>query len=221
MPKHLKISALLAEGDPPTVDRGRKPFEVQINPAEFNFKRSICYNSKPTLGQPRARPRFSAVGPDEIDFALVFDGTGAVPESHPVDVIDRLNALNDVVYKYEGKDHQPSEVRIAWGTLILDGRMKSMDTQFTLFRADGAPLRARVSLSFVGVSTNTQANLSANRSSPDLSHRVVVRDGDTLPLLCLRIYGDASYYPQVAAFNGLTGFRRLPPGLQLHFPPLG
>ena len=62
--------------------------------------------------------------------------------------------------------------------------------------------------------------LLANRTSPDLSHRVQVCEGDTLPLLCHRIYGDASYYPEVARFNRLQGFRHLPAGLQLDFPPL-
>ena len=45
--------------------------------------------------------------------------------------------------------------------------------------------------------------------------------GDTLPLLCDRIYSDPSYYPDVARFNNLSDFRRLQPGQRLHFPPLG
>jgi len=49
---------------------------------------------------------------------------------------------------------------------------------------------------------------------------VQVRDGDTLPLLCERIYGDSRYYMAVARFNGLRQFRALTPGMALHFPPL-
>jgi phage tail protein X len=49
---------------------------------------------------------------------------------------------------------------------------------------------------------------------------VVVRQGDTLPLLCQRIYGDPGYYIDVAAFNQLADFRSLRAGMQLHFPPL-
>jgi nucleoid-associated protein YgaU len=48
----------------------------------------------------------------------------------------------------------------------------------------------------------------------------LVRDGDTLPLLCERIYGDPGYYIDVARFNGLVHFRCLEPGTRLHFPPL-
>jgi nucleoid-associated protein YgaU len=45
--------------------------------------------------------------------------------------------------------------------------------------------------------------------------------GDTLPLLCARIYGDSSYYTDVARFNGLADVRSLRAGQRLHFPPLG
>jgi nucleoid-associated protein YgaU len=95
-----------------------------------------------------------------------------------------------------------------------------MSVNYTLFRSTGAPLRARADLAFIGSVTTTEALLAANRSSPDLSHSVLVVEGDTLPLLCLRIYGDSRYYPEVAAFNGLRGFRQLKTGSRLHFPPL-
>jgi LysM repeat protein len=62
--------------------------------------------------------------------------------------------------------------------------------------------------------------LRANRSSPDLSHKVMVKAGDTLPLLCYRIYRDSSWYRDVARINNLDDFRDLKPGTRLVFPPL-
>ena len=47
----------------------------------------------------------------------------------------------------------------------------------------------------------------------------MVLAGDTLPLLCQQIYGSATHYLQVAAFNGLDDFRVLEPGRELLFPP--
>ena len=60
--------------------------------------------------------------------------------------------------------------------------------------------------------------MRANKSSPDLSHVVTVKAGDTLPLLCYDIYGSSNPYIKVAAVNGLTDFRDLQPGQQLMFP---
>ena len=112
-------------------------------------------------------------------------------------------------------------MQIVWGTLLFNGRLTSFHIEYTLFRPSGAPVRAKVSMSFQGFKTKKEATLEANASSPDLSHAVIVQDGDTLPLLCYRIYGDSSYYIDVARFNGLHVFRALKPGATLHFPPLG
>ena len=81
-------------------------------------------------------------------------------------------------------------------------------------------MRAKATMSFQGFKNPQEAALEANMSSPDLSHAVVVTEGDTLPLLCHRIYGDSRYYVDVARFNGLHAFRALKPGLTLRFPPL-
>jgi hypothetical protein len=203
---------------------GAATFTAMLNPSDVSHDRVIAYNGQQSLGQLGSEMKFRAVGPDRISFALLFDATGVVAPAtfadSQKDVGTWLKQLNRVVYDYEGAHHQPGHVRVLWGSLILFGRMESMSTNYTLFKPNGDPLRAKVSLKFVGFISKKQASLVANRSSPDLSHLVEVREGDTLPLLCSRIYGDPSYYPDVARFNGLPGFRRLVPGQQLRFPPL-
>ena len=49
---------------------------------------------------------------------------------------------------------------------------------------------------------------------------IEVKAGDNLPAMCRDIYGDASYYLQVAEINELTDFRNLSPGAKLLFPRL-
>ena len=46
-----------------------------------------------------------------------------------------------------------------------------------------------------------------------------VKKGDTLPLMCFKIYGDSKYYVQVAAVNRLSDFRNLQVGNEIFFPP--
>ena len=162
--------------------------------------------------------------PDKVTFSVLFDGTGVVPvptgSTAPSDVEGQLDAMSKVIYTYNGQTHEPNHVQLLWGTLIFYGRLQTISTQYTLFKPSGAPLRAKASLSFSGFLSKKEGELAANRSSPDLSHLIEVRAGDTLPLLCHRIYGDSSYYLKVAQFNGLRQFRRLTPGVKLHFPPL-
>jgi hypothetical protein len=213
----------LSVNGPPRVD-ANKTFAAMLNPSELTHSYSIIYNKDPTLGSTAANQRFSAMGEDKVSFALLLDGTGVVPDSGTGtgarEVQQQLEDLEDIVYRYQGKQHEPSRVRIVWGSLIFYGRLESMSCKFTLFKPNGAPLRANIDLSFVGSVDRREAELLANASSPDLSHLVEVRQGDTLPLLCERIYGDPGYYCAVARFNRLTDFRDLPAGAKLHFPPL-
>ena len=200
-------------------------FTAMVNPAEVTHEHSISYNMRPILGQLGSDAKFSAINPDRLRFSIVLDGTGVVPPATPTgtpkDVKTSLLELNQVVYTYVSDKHEPSHVRVLWGSLIFFGRMASMTTKYTLFKPSGEPLRAKVDMQVVGTMSKKENELVSNRSSPDLSHSVLVVEGDTLPLLCHRIYSDSSYYPEVARFNNLSDFRRLTPGMRLHFPPLG
>ena len=92
--------------------------------------------------------------------------------------------------------------------------------KFVLFSPEGVPLRAVVTASFKGVVEDSLRVARENNNSPDLTHVRIVKEGDTLPLMTFKIYGDSKYYLQVAAANNLTNFRRLQPGQQIIFPPI-
>ncbi len=198
-------------------------FMVMLNPSGFTHDRSISYNTassmKPPLGTAGIETKFGSTKPEHVKFSIVLDGTGVV-SSPPEDVKTQVTALKAIVYDYNGTTHETNIVRIKWGNFLFYGRLTSMSVEYTLFKPKGEPLRAKVSLAFVSYMSKSEEAARAQRSSPDLSHLVVVKAGDTLPLLCHRIYKDASYYGEVARINNLTGFRNLRPGTELRFPPL-
>lgn len=199
-------------------------FTVMLNPSEVAHNRGISYDNTKAQGESGTEKKFNAVEPEKMSFSIMLDGTGVVPPpslfATVKDVMTLLRELKTVVYQYQGGKHEPGCVRVLWGSVIFYGRLESMNTTYKLFKPSGDPLRAKVDLSFVGTMSKQEAELLANRSSPDLSHVVEVRQGDTLPLLCQRIYGDSTYYLDVARFNNLVDFRNLRPGGKLHFPPL-
>jgi len=228
MPPDLKkLTIHVCTVDQGKVSVGSAKFVATLNPSSYSHRQTLHYNSprRRPVGSAGQDPKFAAVGNDTVGFALMLDGTGVVPgggsaTAPPRPVIDQIRALNSVVYAYDGQKHEPNVVRLLWGTFIFFGRLTTMSTEYTLFKPEGEPLRAKVTLSFTGFMSKEEQALVANRSSPDLSHKVVVKAGDTLPLLCYRIYKDSGYYMDVARHNGLTDFRRLEPGTTLSFPPL-
>ncbi len=204
-----------------TVDKD-KSYEFMLNPSDYDHSYAIGYNRKEAIGQSGSDVKFSGVKPEKLKFSAVIDCSGAVAgeDAKKLDVKTRVKELKEIVYKYDGKKHEPSHVRVLWGSQIFFGRLESMSVDNTMFKPSGEPLRAKVQLAFVGFMSKEEEALRANRSSPDMSHTIEVQAGDTLPLLCYRIYRDSSYYPEIARINKLTDIRDIAPGSKLHFPPL-
>lgn len=199
---------------------------VQINPGRYTQSMQICYRDMTAAGSPGGSPSYNRTPSDQLDLELIFDSTGVVPPSTSATgepstgVTDEVTLFKELVFTYDGKVHQPNFLRLVWGTMVFDCRLKKLDFTYTLFKPDGSPLRATAKAQFVGFESQRTLALEANKSSPDLSHVRTVKAGDVLPLLCQEIYGTSAFYPQVAATNGLTDFRRLVAGTQLVFPPL-
>jgi hypothetical protein len=200
---------------------------VYLNPTTYTHNFKICYNNRQAQGSNGGSPEFNRIPSETVKFELVFDGTGVVsgplpgvPSTAADGVKDQVDAFKKLVFNYAGNMHSPKYLKLSWATLLFKCRLSALDINYTLFKPDGTPLRARANATFLGFNDEKELARLANNSSPDLSHVVTVKGGDTLPLLCYSIYGSSAYYLEVARRNGLTEFRNLVPGTQLMFPPL-
>lgn len=214
----LKISPCDVNNGVATVN-GDTPFEALINPAGYTHSSSIDYAENKALG-PGGEKKYSKSNPDKIEFKeLILDGTGVV-EGTTMSVRAQIALLRKVAYDYNGSEHEPPVVEVSWGPLLFKARMEALKVNYTLFKPSGEPLRAKMDLAFTAFNSTDQVFRSASLESPDLTHLVEVKAGDTLPMLCYRIYKDSSYYLAVARLNQLHNFRQLQPGQLLRFPPL-
>ncbi|MFT4925252.1 MAG: nucleoid-associated protein YgaU [Phenylobacterium sp.] len=208
---------------------GNKEFSVQLNPGSIKRSHGINYSdkSKFPVGSISSEYRYAKNDPELLDFELMFDGTGAVIETslNPFKMKEKsvqaqIDELKELVYRYDGNEHETPIVEILWGTLHFNCRLAKMNVEYVLFDAKGAPLRAKVQLTFLRYMTIEDADAIMRKSSPDLTHIIEVKAGDTLPLLCQQIYRDSAYHTVVARHNNLTSLRHLEPGTRLYFPPL-
>jgi len=101
----------------------------------------------------------------------------------------------------------------------MKGVCSSLNITYKLFNPDGKPIRAICKVTIREVTEEEQRVLEENNHSPDLTHFRQVKRGDTLPLMCFKIYGDSKYYIQVAKVNKLNNFRNLAVGSEIFFPP--
>jgi LysM repeat protein len=195
-------------------------YQVMINPDTIKLNRSIKYNTEQVPDSSEPSIKYQMTPASTLSFDLTLDCTGVV-DAKRFDLPQEIKQLLDVVYDYHGDIHRPNFVQISWGVSeTFQGVLSSFDTSYTLFKPDGTPLRAKISLSFTSYLDPTTLAKKENTSSPDLTHLVDVVLGDSLPGLSKKIYNTPDYYVQLAQFNGLDKFRQLQPGTRLIFPPV-
>ncbi|HEX8527941.1 CIS tube protein [Allosphingosinicella sp.] len=216
----LTLTAYKDDGFATLADVSPGSITVAINPASYSLTTGICFTDEAAAGSTGEAKSFNRGLGSTLSFDLVFDGTGAVGDAGGKSVDAQIEDFRTVTLEINGSIHRPNYVRLAWGTFGFNGQLQSLALDYTLFNPDGSALRAKAKAAFVGVEQNRKARLKQGLTSPDLTHVVTVGPGDTLPLMCDRIYGDSGYYLKVAEANGLTGFRSLPIGTVLVFPPL-
>jgi len=203
------------------------PFEVMYNPTSLSKTYEAEYHCRQQAGDANSTQIFNRIKPQQYTFEFVFDGTGASPPggvanltaAEPVQI--KVQRFLAICGTYIGEIHRPNYLKLIWGTaLIEDCVLLKADVNYTLFSAQGIPLRAKVNATF---KENKDENLSLrilSPFSPDLTHQREVEAEDNLSNLSFEVYDDVAYYLQVARHNKLKNFRRLKQGQQLGFPPI-
>lgn len=209
-------------------------FLAPINPSSISLSFSTNFNVKEGANVDNPEVQYYGGAPPKLSFDLILDGTGMIADHGggvknpaPVDVAKQIEEFKKACYYYISGKHEPPYVKVAWGKTLLKhkktefaGRLESLSISYSMFKEDGSPLRAKISASFTGsLNPQTEAKVKS-QSSPDLTHLITIKAGDSLPALCKNIYGDAQYCHQVAKINKISNFRKLEPGQVLEFPPL-
>ena len=224
----LEKLRIIAYTDPKYQSEAGKEYEALVNPEEFVEHFKIEYNTTQGEGTTGAALKFQQKPPPEITLHLIFDATGALNyeaglvnlSEKPEPLEEQLNRFKEVIKGYDGTIHSTYYLKIVWGVLIFYGKLTGLDVKYTVFKPDGKPMRAHVKATFLEFKDDEKRANEQGKNSPDLTHIRTVKAGDTLPLMTHRIYGDFSYYLEVARVNKLKDYRNLKPGTRIVFPPL-
>lgn len=216
----LKIEAFKDDKHEEPVSDG--VFLTSMTPEKYTINYKIVRNTEQSNGSTGTPGPYAHSEPENLVLDFLFDRTGVLEDFPTTDVgiVDDIEKFKKIIFSYDGSIHQPYYLKIRWGSLLFKGTMSEMAVEFKLFRPDGAPLRAIAKVTFNGFIENDLRAALENKKSPDLTHMRTVKDGETLPLMTHRIYGDSKYYLEVARLNNLPNFRKLKPGQQIWFPPI-
>lgn len=218
--KKLKVVAYSDPGFRNKIADGE--FNTLMNPEKYTFHYKIEQDEQQAAGTSAVSPRFKKILPENLELEFVFDRSGVIEGKPAVEggIIDDIEKFKKILLQYNGDEHKPNYLVISWGSLLFKGSLTEMDIEFKLFRSDGTPIRAVAKAKFTGFVENDLRAARENNKSPDLTHIRIVKEGDTLPLMTYKIYGDSKYYLEVAKANNIINFRKLKPGQEIFFPPL-
>lgn len=139
-------------------------------------------------------------------------------------LVEDVSVLTDSVYgllSIEGDRHVPPVCDFIWGTFIFTCVVERVSGQFTLFRDDGTPARATLTVTLKEyVSPADQIRKDMPESADHVKTRTV-RRGDTLSSIAAVEYGDPGKWRPIADANAIVNPRLLEAGRTLVIPAIG
>jgi LysM repeat protein len=213
--------------DKDAVDGERLPefLDVQFNPTEYTLTKGAQIAEIGIYGIDSPILQFVRGQNEKLNLDLFFDTTTTTTQvnwdaSGP-DVRKLTGPFYQLV-KIQPRTHAPPRILFVWGSLKFKAIVESVTQKFTLFNANGIPLRATLTVSFREYKSLEEQVAELNLQSSDQSKRRVVRQGDTLNRLAAEEYGDPGEWRRIADHNDnvIPNPRRLVPGTELIIPPL-
>jgi hypothetical protein len=200
-------------------------FTTPINPETFTKTNHVELDMTRGHGQPGTDPKYKSTAPEELKIEFILDGTktmeGYVKKYNDMEVTEQLKEFTDCVYQYKGNIHRPRFLIVRWGSEIkFPCVLSNMDINYSLFKPNGDPLRAKVGATFVKYDTPEAIFRANNINSPDLTHIKIFTQGSRLDLMTYKIYNDVNFFLQIARSNNLSSVRNIKTGTDLYFPPI-
>lgn len=159
---------------------------VQFNPASLRLK----LTNQSSGGRSRGRQARQNNGQSSsvLSMDLVFDSADEGTRTAPVSVREKTNRVERFVLPKENTSDAPPLLRFEWDKIIIVGIVESLDINFEHFAANGAPLRAKMSLSikeqepgyaYLEIGKGKKESAGSEKAKSDRSDTAL--DGETAP----------------------------------------
>ena len=123
-------------------------FVSTINPKDLKIYNEIEYSDSQTFGNPNWTLQYNISRPKILSFSLLFDNTGIFFNSN-IDVKQQVKSLESLIFSYQEDINEPFYVRVIWGSIDFKGKLLKMQTNYSMFKNDGSPIRAQTDISII------------------------------------------------------------------------
>ena len=202
------------------IDGGEK-LDCYFNPTEYSIAKTNSWEAEKVNGKSSPNQKFTSGTPRKMELSLLFDQSFP-PYKKTVGEATAL--LLDAMEVPSGQEpgtptSAPPFITFGWGKLMFKGACTSLTCTYKLFSPEGEALRADVKLSLTQTGEPPKGQNPTTRATAGFGvHRV--RDGDTLPSISYRAYGDATKWRLIAEANDVDNPLHLRRGSSLSLPSL-
>ena len=203
---------------PHDANAGFKEFNVLFNPNTYSISKTVTWASQPTTELNAPTLKFGGGQNRDLSLELFYDVTELPIDDVRVET-GRVVQLTRIVRDLG----RPPVVEVVWGDDSADqfnfpfiGVVSSLTQKFTLFKADGKPVRATLTVTFKEFLDSVK---DQHETDPEFTTRVVKR-GDSLSSIAAEAYRDPALWRVIAEANQLDDPRHLSVGMRLNIPKM-
>lgn len=193
---------------------------VQFNPEEYSLERSTNFAQLSVPGLSAPLVQFIAGNAQTAEMELLVDTTETSPAGGPGSDVRQLVTDVTSLMNINPELHAPPPVVFAWGNLTFTCVLTRVQQHYVMFRPDGTPVRARLTVSLSEYLNVELEAKQVKRQTVDYTKVHVVTQGDTLALIAHAEYADATAWRAIAIRNDITDPRALTVGATLTIPRL-
>ena len=201
-------------------------FSVLFNPTEFSVEDLSKWKDQERTGQI---PELQYTGGQRqvLTMELFFDSY-----EKNEDVRKYTGKIAKLIYPTinEGNDgKRPPKIKLSWGVSDPDGAtgifpfvgvLEKLTQQFTLFKSDGTPVRAKLRATFKGFYSSEEELRRRPRRNSYPVQTYTVKAGDSLSSISTRLWKDPEKWRIIARENEISNPRLLDSGMTLVIPAI-
>jgi len=193
--------------------------EVLFNPQNYTIDRSNQFASMAIPGRQSPIIQFVRGESETLTVELFFDTFTYYEKEDVRNYTRKITRLLDI----DTNIHAPPICTFAWGDVdqkdsrFFTGIIEKATTTYTMFLADGRPVRAKMNLTFRQFQTPEQ---QPKLNSSDKTKRITLMTGDSLWLISAKEYGDPGKWRTIADVNNIDDPETLEPGREIVIPIL-
>lgn len=216
-----------------TNEETKESIVFQFNPETIQFAKAQKIGKSNSMTGKGAVQQTNGTDPVVLSLPLLLDDWEADTATVNRDVNLLISWLSPAKSTGDSSSVRPPSIEFSWGEFKLPEHakficlIKSADVTYTMFRPNGVPLRAEVTVKLESITKETTqsqkspgALTSQNPTSGGRHARRsrTIRAGDDLAVVARQEYGNTKHWRYLAALNGIDDPFSVPPGKEVLLP---